>query len=327
MHRFLKKLSLILILPILSIVVFDIWLRNINTSYTEKYDGLMAQKDSVQVLFLGNSHANYSIDPTAFPNYYAYNLANLNQRIYFDKRLTLKAIDEGVQNLKYVFISLDYHSLYSSNQGQREIWSYYGNGIKNEDTNYFLANLSPLFWGYTPKVSFALLKKKIKNKVKYRGLKTIDFDVEDGVNVTDTVKQGYIGRMGQNKYALTPQQFKNRVNYFNEPEESIRNEVILDLTDFIKKLKEKNIEPILFSSPTYTAYNEYLDTNILQQNAADIAEICTTYNVSYWDYMNSNKFDLDDFYDSDHLNKKGAIKFTQMLSNRLDTYESSTSLK
>ncbi len=327
MHRFLKKLILISILPILSIVVFDIWLRNLNTSYSEKYDGLLAQKDSVRVLFVGNSHANYAIDPTAFSKYYAYNLANVSQKIYFDKRLTLKAIDAGVENLKYVFISVDFHSLYTSRQGQREIWSYYGNGVKHHDRNYFLANLSPLFWGYTPKVAWALLKKKIKNRLKYNGEKIIDFDVETGVDVNDTVAHGYIGYTGQNKYRLTPESYRNRADHFKEPKDSMREDVILDLKDFITKLKEKDIEPILFSCPTYAGYNQYLDTNILNQNAADIGEISKAYNIQYWPYMDSDKFSLDEFYDSDHLNKKGAKKFTKILSDRLNDYEKAKHIK
>lgn len=324
MYRFLKKLILISLLPILAIVVFDIWLRNINTSYSEKYDGLIEQKDSVKVLFLGNSHANYAIDPSYFSAYYAYNLANVNQKIYFDKRLTLNAIDEGLKNLKYVFISVDFHSLYTSSQGQQEIWSYYGNGVKYKDRNYFLADLSPLFWGYTPKVSFALLKKKIKSKFKYRGLKVLDFDVEAGVNLTDTVKQGFIGRTGQNQRGLTRESFEIRAKFLEGLDENIRDEVILDLEDFISKLQDRNIQPILFASPTYAVYNAYLDTTIINQNTADIAEICDTYNIPYWDYIDSDEFNLDDFYDSDHLNKNGAEKFTRILSKRLDIYETTS---
>lgn len=317
MKKFLKKLILFSIIPLITVLVFDFWLRNINTSYSEKYNGLITAKDSVGVLFLGNSHANYGIDPTVFSNYYAYNLANVNQMLYFDKRITEKAIQEGVENLKYVFISIDYHSLYASGEDQREIWSYYANGVKHEDRNYFLADLSPFFWGYTPKVSYALLKKSIKLK----GLKMVALDVESGVNITDTMKQGFLGYTGQNKNGFTTEKFKNRANYFEEPKDSNREEIIQDLKDFIATLKEHNINPILFSSPTYSVYNQYLDTNVTNRNMTDLAEISQVYNIQYWDYINSDKFSSDDFYDGDHLNKEGAKKFTKMLSDRLKEYE------
>lgn len=317
MKKFLKKLILFSILPLITVLVFDFWLRNINTSYSEKYDGLIARKDSVNVLFLGNSHANYGIDPTVFSSYYAYNLANVNQMLYFDKRITEKAIQEGVKNLKYVFISVDYHSLYSSGEDQREIWSYYANGVKLEERSYFLADLSPFFWGYTPKVSYALLKKSRKLK----GSKMVALDVEAGVNITDTMKQGFLGYTGQNKNGLTPEKFKNRAKYFEEPKDSKRDEIIPDLKDFIVFLQEHNIKPILFSSPTYSVYNQYLDTNVTNRNTADITEISQVYNIPYWNYINSDKFTLADFYDGDHLNKEGAKKFTKMLSDRLKVYE------
>jgi len=112
MKKFIIKTIILSSLVFIIIAGFDIWLRNKNSSYKQKYNGLIEAKDSVQVLFLGNSHATYGIDPMQFDNFYAYNLANVNQSIYFDKRLTLKAIKNGVINLKFVFISIDYHSLY-----------------------------------------------------------------------------------------------------------------------------------------------------------------------------------------------------------------------
>ena len=221
---------------------------------------------------------------------------------------------------------MDYHSLHTSRQGIREVWSYYGNGVKHEDRNYLLPTVSPFVWGYTPRVSLALLKKKIKNRLKHGNAKIVNFDVEEGVNITDTMSHGFIGYTGQNKNRLTPEWYKPRVAVFEEPEESIRKEVIADLHDFIIQLKERNIEPILFSSPTFSEYNQYLDTVIINRNKRDIAKISYTDNVEFWDYMDSEKFSLEDFYDSDHLNKVGAKKFTKMLSNRLETHESTSTL-
>ena len=85
----------------------DSSLRMQNTLYKEKYEGAKKIQDSIEVVILGTSRATYGVNPEAF-DMHAYNLANLGQSLYFDKRITLSLLPEMAQ-LKYVFISIDYH--------------------------------------------------------------------------------------------------------------------------------------------------------------------------------------------------------------------------
>ncbi|HOO96004.1 MAG TPA: hypothetical protein PLH60_08840 [Proteiniphilum sp.] len=148
MKRFLRDTLLFLLLPIVVVLLFDLYLRNMETLYRAKYDGLMKMKHRVEVLFVGNSHAHYGINPLHMTGFKAYNLAMVSQQLYFDKRLTMKAIGEGVTNLRYLFISVDYHSLHTSSQDERNAWSFYANGIRYKDQDYTKAILSlPLHLG------------------------------------------------------------------------------------------------------------------------------------------------------------------------------------
>ena len=328
MKKYIIKLVLISLIPILLVVAFDFWLRNQNSLYAEKYNGLIDKKDSVQVLILGNSHANYALDPSEFTHYFAYNLANVSQKIYFDKRLTLKAIENGISKLQYVFISIDYHSLHTSTQGIRNYWSYYANGIKYKNDKYLLSNVSPFLWGYTPKVSIAMFRKKIINRIKYYNTNTINFDVENGVKLTDSINRGFIGFTGTDPSNFNPSWYETRAKSFDEPLHSEREEIIIDLEDFISKLIDQGIKPILISSPTYYEYNRYLNPSLLEKNENDIKLLCNKFELVYWNYMNDKQFQKRDFYNCDHLNKEGARKFSTILSNRLDKYsESLDSLK
>ena len=123
----------------------DLYLGNMNSLYKEKAEGLKKDAHEIEILILGNSHATYGVNPDYFTDY-AFNIANVGQSIFFDKALTLQNI--GVlEELKYVLISLDYHSLYfSSQRGERNIWSYYGNGIKHPSENYYKADISPFLF-------------------------------------------------------------------------------------------------------------------------------------------------------------------------------------
>ena len=51
-------------------------------------------------------------------------------------------------------------------------------------------------------------------------------------------------------------------------------------------------------------------------------KIVDKYGIKYWDYINSDRFTIDDFYDMEHLNRKGALKFTTMLNDSINTMKS-----
>ena len=321
MKNFFKNLILFSVIPLLLLIVIDFYLRNINTVYSAKYEGLMKIKDSVEVIFLGNSHANYGIDPSAFRNFKTYNLANVSQLIYFDRRLLEKVLNEKVSNLKYVFISIDYHSFYSSDQGMRNVWTYYAYGIKYKNQSYTKAILSPFLWGYTPKVSISLIKKDIIRQIKYGEISN-NFDVEEGVNIQDSLWNGFLGFTGQDESLFNEEKFKARVKEFEEKRvASERQEIIEDLISFIKYLKKNEIEPILFSAPTYSEYNQYLDRVTINQNKDITNKICEEFNIQYWDYMEDGRFNKSDFFNPDHLNKNGAKKLSLMLNDRLSEFD------
>ena len=317
MKNFLKKISLFILIPVVLTFIFDLWLHNMNTIYKEKYTQALLAKDSIEVLILGNSHANYGVDPAGFDSY-AFNLANVNQSLYFDKQITLSILDQ-LPNLKYVFISLDYHSLYFSDQGLRNVWAYYGNGVKYKNEDYFLADLSPFLFGYTPKFATSLLKKSIINKIKYRKETFLDFDVEDGVDISKPMKKGFIYFDGVNENIFNENFYQARARLFNNvvenPEEM--NEILVDLEDFIKVLKSYDITPILFTTPTYQVYNQFLISEKVKENTAIFQNLCDKYDIVYLDYMDLDEFDKSDFSSCDHLNHQGALKFGKILNDYL----------
>lgn len=317
MKRFLRDTLLFLLLPIVVVLLFDLYLRNMETQYSAKYDGLMKMKKEVEVLFVGNSHAHYAISPLHISRFKAYNLAMVSQQLYFDKRLTMKAIGEGVTNLRYLFISVDYHSLHTSSQYERNAWSFYANGIRYKDQDYRKEILSPFIWGYTPRVSYTIARRALKWRLKY-GDEAVPFHVERGVNVTDSLTGGFLGFEGTKESSFTPSEYRKLANEFREDTTSgERAAVLADLHQFIRYLKERDIEPILFSSPTYREYNQTLDSAQIARNLHDIETICREYDIPYWRYDNDARFTREDFFNPDHLNKQGAAKFSRILDERL----------
>ena len=294
MSIFLKKIGIFLIVPFSLIFISDTYLRNKNSLYKEKFEGALKDAEKIEVLILGNSHANYGVDPSVFDNY-AYNIANVNQSFYFDKRMTLKLLKD-LKNLNYVLISADYHSLYFSSQGLRDYWSYQGNNIKYKQKNFVLERISPTLFGYTPKVVLSYLKRDIINFIKYDN-KGVSFPVQKGVSVMDTLSQGFIGYKGTDQNSFYDDKYKARARTFNNQllnsDDNEHIEIQDDLKDFIVKLKQHNIVPILYSTPTYSEYNEYLDSISVNKVTETYEKLAGGYNIPYWDFMNSDLFNKE----------------------------------
>ncbi len=301
MKKFAKALF-VFIFPLLMVtIVFEIYLRTMETDYEQKLNGLKENYNTIELLILGNSHAYNGIDPNQFviP---AYNMAASNQSLYFDKRITLKHI-EKLKNLKFVLINVDYHSLYFSSQGIRDTWLYYDYDIKYKDKNECLSDISHFWFGYTPKISLSIVKDKLLNYYK------------TSIKANDSIILGWMPHYGTKESKFTLKELKKKGKWFNREVDKSdeREEIISDLDDFIMQLKEKSITPILFTSPMYTELYQYLKKDHIIQNDIDIQKLIKKHNIKYWDYS-KNDFNKSFFYDMDHLNNKGAIKFSKELN-------------
>ena len=317
MIKFLKTLALFLVLPLVVVLLSDFYLRNKDSLYKEKFEGALKNHDKIEALILGNSHANYGVDPKAF-DIYAYNIANVNQSFYYDKRITMKLLDK-LKNLHYVLISADYHTLSFSSQGLRDIWSFYGNGVAYRGDNFLKARLSPSLFGYPPKVVLSFLKRDLLNIVAYKG-EAVDFPIQRGVNPLDSLQQGFIGYSGSNLPAFSNDNYNKRANTFNSEvrESSEMGAVREDLEDFIRVLQKRHIQPILFSAPTYREYNRFLDSVLVHRQKVIYRKIADEYSIPYWDFMSSEFFIKKDFYNEDHLNKEGAYKLGRIMNDSIN---------
>ena len=317
MKKFLNNIIIFSLVPLMILLLSDLYLRNKSSLYKEKYNGLIENKEKIRILILGNSHANYGVDPLAFDKY-AFNIANVNQSFYFDKRITLKVLND-LKNLEYVLISADYHSLHFSSQGIRNAWSYYGNGIKYKDDKYFFEQLSPSLFAYSPKVILSYLKRDFINFTEYQG-NGVEFPVQKGVDLLDTINQGFIGYSGTDRASFTKSNYKKRAENFNK--KVLNNEEVLeiqkDMESFVEILIQKGVTPILYTTPTFSGYNKYLDSVLLSEEKIKYRKIADKYRIPFWDFMDSGLFNKEMFYDEDHLNKRGAFKFGSILNDSIN---------
>ncbi|MFN3968301.1 hypothetical protein [Flavobacterium sp.] len=310
MKKFIKYLLYFALPIVLVIVAFEIYLRQIDTTYTEKEKGILQNPKKIEVLILGNSRATLGIDPNQFETY-AYNLANVAQPLYYDKRIALKYLDQ-LSNLKYVFITVDCGSLNYSRMDSREIWSYYGNGIEYKNEMAFFPKYSHLN-GYSTSIALKLLKNDLSGK--YKVIKAIDLGNDHDLN--KPIKKGYFGYIGTRAEGMTPAHIFNRAGKgLDEGISPEKKEITNDLEDFISILKAKNITPILLTMPCHKDYVNALHKNMVKRAESDYQKLAQKHQLEYWNYLNF-PMERTDFHDCDHLNVKGAEKFSKVLNERL----------
>jgi hypothetical protein len=100
MKKFLIKIFIFLSPFIIVTLFFEVYLRVVNTHYKEKINGLYKNKAKVEVLILGNSHANYGVDPTQI-RMESYNMAMVNQPLLHDYKILEKIFFDLVrENLR-----------------------------------------------------------------------------------------------------------------------------------------------------------------------------------------------------------------------------------
>ena len=93
--------------------------------------------------------------------------------------------------------------------------------------------------------------------------------------------------------------------------------VLNELNQLITALQKKGVTSIFFSTPTFKDYNTNLNSGIINNNRVDAEILCKKYNMEFWDYAKDNDFIKDEFFNPDHLNKKGAARFSRILDSRL----------
>jgi hypothetical protein len=97
--------------------------------------------------------------------------------------------------------------------------------------------------------------------------------------------------------------------------------VLNELDELITKLHSKGITAIFFSTPTFKDYNKILEPDIITHNNLITKKLCKKYNMEFMDYSINNDFIKNEFFNPDHLNKKGAARFSSILDSRLKLFE------
>ncbi|MFV0470279.1 MAG: hypothetical protein ACK5MK_15325 [Dysgonomonas sp.] len=304
MNKFLSKTILFLLPVIVIIIGMETLLRYVPNDYSLKKEYLDSNARHIKILILGNSHAEFGIDPDCFSRQ-AYNAGNVSQTLDIDY-LILEKYKNQLDSLAYILIPVSYDVMYERLGNEKESWraAYYNlyfdipaekNVLKINayNTGSGKINAKRIY-------RYFLFNDSIDVHIEHNGMVKND-PATDTLNLRkkalEAAKRHTTDNLDKN--------FEDNVNY---------------LKKIINIAKSKKTKILFFTPPAHIYYREALNKTQMQKIYDLMPQLVDNKNVFFYNLMDNN-YSLEDFKDGDHLSYKGAKKFSNTLDSLISIIE------
>lgn len=283
---------------LLSLAAGEVIVRNIPNPYKIKARGLERNGDRVATLVLGSSHTYYGIVPEALGDS-VFNLANISQNYEYDY-LLLEKYAPLMPNLRRVIINVGYSSFSDSDFPHGEWW---------QETNY------QLYMGVNKHGQLSRTGFEISNFPIYAG-KLRKFMTRKSPAICDTAGFG-LDYTFDSRYDGWERTGEIAARRHTSTDTSWVGYNLGYLRRLINLCRAIGAEPVLVTPPCYATYNEHLDKAQFDRYVDLTDTVVAAYGLRWLDFLTDSRFTADDFWDADHLNDRGALKFTRVLRDSL----------
>lgn len=304
MTKLIIKIVLVLLPVIIFVIVFELLARTIPTSYSAKNNLLTQKKSQIEILILGSSHSNFGINPQFFGRE-AFNISNTSQCLYEDYEVLLKYLPE-CRNVKTVIIPISYFTLQSDLALSPEAWrcAYYSfyMGVQCEESPslFELKNYSALVLWDGPLGVIKAIRNGNNMNINEYGYQTPEKS-KSSINEIINDKAGK-ARVGYHDKFMDYNLLGFNINILNK---------------IVAELNKRNIRIIFVTTPVYKTYYQNISKKNYVIMTKSIDKIARKYSAKYFNYFYDDRFNITDFLDNDHLNEKGAKKFSIILKNEV----------
>lgn len=298
MKRFLSYVGIFALVVLLSLAAGEVIVRIIPNPYKIKARSLERNGDRVATLVLGSSHTYYGIVPEALGDS-VFNLANISQNYEYDY-LLLEKYAPLMSNLRSVIINVDYSSFFDSDFPHGEWW---------QETNY------QLYMGVNKHGSLSRTGFEISNFPIYAG-KLRKFITRKSPAICDTAGFG-LDFTFDSRYDGWERTGEIAARRHTAPDCSWVDYNLGYLRRLINLCRTIGAEPVFVTPPCYVTYNEHLDKAQFDRYIALTGMVADSCGLRWFDFLSDSRFVADDFWDADHLNDRGAVKFSHILRDSL----------
>lgn len=318
MFKFLLRIIIICFPALLLVVWLEHGLGKLKTHYQLKQNFFEGQKNEIEILSLGSSNAYYGINPQYF-SCPGFNFAYNGQSPYYDLKLIEKYSNE-LPKLKLVIIPAIFFTvgLNLSDPKNGNYWRlfFYKHYYQFKNENTLLTYSEILIKEFDPR-NFSLIavhRDNIYTHIKNHFSGLIDAIPEKSgwydsstAPLPDLSKN--IGPDGAKAHSITYDEDTAIVNLANWQK-------------LINFLKQRGIDVVIIRVPEHESYLKNLDKNKNEHFTNGIKSLAFANGIRYLDYSADNRFYLTDYiYYVDHLNPKGAKKFSEIINHDfIETY-------
>jgi len=93
------------------------------------------------------------------------------------------------------------------------------------------------------------------------------------------------------------------------------------LKNYVADCLKADVFPLLVIYPVSEFYNSYFPKWKFEEVRYFLNDLSSEYDVPYYDFSNDQRFSISDFFDIEHLNMRGAKKFSKILDKKLTALE------
>lgn len=308
MLRFIFKTALFLLPLLILLAVTDYRARSIPSNFAVKRLRLEENLDRAEVFVAGSSHAYLGIKP-ALLGRPAVSVAYPGQDFYYDTRILLKYLPRAAR-AKLVIVSVSYFSfeyMLEDSEGSGQANFYYKFWeIPRQSSAPKIADYSALFLYGIERSRDFLLTGKVSWADK----------IDESGGSADVRDETKYFEVTNGQLAVKRHDSAAKAKYIPQ------NSRYLD--ELFAALKERDVRAVIITPPCFHTYYDNLNAARYARMQNEIEALCRKFGLEYDNYLRDERFAAEDFFDSDHLNTRGAEKFSRILKN--ETIEKYTSL-
>lgn len=304
-HRsFLKQILVFFIPVVLIFILIELLVLQIPANYITTSNYFNAEKDKIEILALGPSQMNSAMNPAYFDRP-AICLASTSQHHNLDFEI-LKQTRDRLPELKYVILELSFSHL-ALPHNSKDFWKnsiylkYYNvNAFKRrtyfKDKLVFLSNPDI----YSRKLVEHYIERKESPHFNRFGF---DENTYDGLFKSLKYEEDVI--------AQKPFRINSKIN------ETLFNQNLEFLYKMLDYVKSEGLKVIVCSMPLYKTYVKERDSKLVRRRDSVLNEIQLKYpNVRIFNKESDTiNFTVSDYINHNHLNPRGAEKFTKELNS------------
>lgn len=280
--------------------MIEILLRQIPNDYSYKREYLDNHSNGIETLILGSSHSYRGVNPVYFSTS-CFNAAYVSQTLDYDLEI-LKKYQNNLAKLKTVILPISYFSFFQQLKTATESWR-----VKNYII-YYGMNTADLLTDYSEILS---------NRLDVNLSRLSSYYIEGNSNISCS-KYGW-GSFQLLKAKNLEETGKTAALRHTAKNYRYLSENISILKSIIELCNRHNVKVILFTPPAFEAYRKNLNKEQLRAMLQAVNKIVADYkNCYYLNLLDNASFTADDFFNADHLNKRGAEKLSVILNSYIE---------